>query len=258
MAPLLPQAIPAAADSLNAIIARNDSLILALQAKLAALPDTVIRVVVPASPNAEVWRILLGGLLAAGAGFGAQWFRGHLENEHRRKTLRMRIVGCLGAAVHVARLTAQWDVRRPIAPRPLRGLLVDWERYERISDHLHLIKDGHFAEEVDATIALIRMVADMVLEDERQFRETRRETGTMGPQGLTIAPETQAGIENQRRRLLAIIQATGRRAGVMLARANQVWPPEPWHEAIATLNPEDVAPPKEPPPITQPPAGTQD
>jgi len=227
-------------DSLHHVIAQKDSVIAValgrLDSLMGAAPDTIVRVAAPADMLRGPWcetglaQTLMGGGLAILAGFGAQWFRGVLENRKTKTQLISRIRSVLEAVRATARSTLKKDETRAINPETMQGILIEWDRYDRLSDNLGLLGDPKLEEKIDAVLGFMRMGAEKVSEDERRFRETRREVGTPGPKGLQIDPEIEEDIQKKRKLLLTIVRKMGDHAQELLDGINAKWPPSSWHE----------------------------
>jgi hypothetical protein len=235
-----PPSLASAVDSLRHIITQKEAAIRAALARvdslMAAGPDTVIRVAaavdLPPKPWYEtvLWQTLIGGGLAVVAGFGAQWFRGVLETRRVRTQLIGRIRGALETAIATARSTVKKDESHPINPETMEGLRIEWERYDRLSDNLELLGDPTFEERVDSGLAFMRMVADKALEDERRFRETRREVGVKTDKGIYVDRSIEASIRDQRKALLVVVDGMGDLTQGLLEQFNAKWPAGARHD----------------------------
>jgi hypothetical protein len=234
-----------AVDSLNLVIGHRDSLLAALRARLdslvAAPPDTIVRFATPAYLPVPPWyesalaHIALGGLLTIAAGFGAQWFRVHLDDRKKRTQLKRRILTTLGAAIITPNVTSKRDETQPIELRPFRGLLVDWQRYDRVSDDLGVIGNPALEDKIDATLGVIRMVADKVIAEEEMGMRERK---TVGPGTLSAELEDRT----RRKKLLALVKGMAAEAHATLVKCNREWPPPPWHQLVGQTQRADQPP----------------
>lgn len=199
------------------------------------IADTVALVAAP-THMARPWyengllQTFVGGLLAVLGGLAAQWFRGWLETQRVKAQLIRRVRSVLETTAVTARSTIKKDETHPINPETMEALRVEWERYDRLSDNLGLLGDPAFEERIDSGLAFARMVAEKVLEDERRFRETRRELGVKSDKGIQIDSSVEEGIRNQRKALLGVVRTMGDLAQGLLDRFNAKWHAESWHE----------------------------
>ena len=172
---------------------------------------------------------LLGGFLAMRGGIVAQREHHRLERDRRRNQLIDRIRNTLEAIHTIAALAAQKGADREFNPEALNTIRVAWSRYDRMSDDLGLIGDGHLGEMIDIEVNSARMIAEKVLEDEQRFRQDRRESGTMVPKGIIVDADMERRIVEHRKLLHARLVSLSESAGALLAEFNAKWPPPAWH-----------------------------
>lgn len=244
-------------DTIHQLNARVDSL-------LAVPPDTVVRVAEPARGNSDLGKIILGGLLAILGGILAQLFRGWFERGAARKRLIERIRASLEVVRVITRSTLKKDENHPINHETMSGLCAAFERYDRLSDDLHLLNDLKFQEEIDAILEHARMVGEKVLEDERRFKEVRDSLPGARVSGGTIPVgdlERQAivlqSIVDQRKILLGVLRTLNEQVGPLLERFNKNWPPSAGHveRKIPDETRPAVPPPAEASATPSPPSG---
>ena len=176
-----------------------------------------------------MWKVLLGGALAIIGGLAAQHYRGRQERRWAKERLVARIRSALETAAAVSRSAVKKDETREINPEVMREIILAWQRYDRVADEVHLLRTPQFEEVVDATLSQARMIAEKILEDERRFKVTARETGTMTKQGIDLDPGILAKMHVQRKALLQLLRDSGGRCEAVLERFNAKWRPARWH-----------------------------
>jgi len=179
----------------------------------------------------DLGKVLLGGLLAILGGFAVQGYRGRQEEGRAKRRLMLRIRSALETAASVARSSNKKDEKHEINPEVMQAVIIEWKRYDRVADDLNLLKDPRMEEAVDAVLGHARMVAEKIIEDERRFKITARETGETTPAGIKVESAILEGIWRQRRRLLELLASTGERCQSALDEINARWRPSAWHSA---------------------------
>lgn len=202
-------------------VARADSI-------AAAVPDTIVRVAQPFIHRP--WHdglvpVLLGGLLAAGGGFGAQWFREVLDRRRTKRHLILRIRLALETAATTFRSTLKTNETKEIHAETMNGIIVEWGRYDRVSDHLWLLEDPLLESEIETVLHSCRCMAEKAIDDERRYRETRREAGRLTPEGIEVTPTIQGEIIKHREEIRALMRTVGRQVEETLTKFDAKWPP---------------------------------
>ena len=101
----------------------------------------------------------------------------------------------------------------------------------------------------------MKALADRTIADENQFRATRREVGKITPKGIEVDPSFEQGIQDHRKRLLRMVQATKDELVGTRIQFEKAWPAPDWHKEESP-NPDDQTPAPELPvlPPSTPPA----
>jgi hypothetical protein len=232
-------------DSVRHLTARIDSL-------LATRPDTVIRVAAPESStyvglaDSIGWVVTIVGFVVAAmiavegwrrtakTARDSQEDRQRYEDALRKTRLVDRIRATLENTRSVSRSTVKKDKTHAINPETMHDLVVEWRRYDRLSDDLGLLEDAALQEEVDAILSHVRLIGEKVIEDERRFRETRDRLGKATSKGLELEPAIEAGIQAQRQRLLDLISGSIPKVETALGHFNAKFPPAAGHEERTT------------------------
>lgn len=176
---------------------------------------------------------LVGGMLAMAGGIVAQLFRERLETSRRRAQVVRRIRNALETVWAIARLVSEKHPERTINPEAMNTLHVAWERYDRVSDELLLLRDGLLEEQIDSHLQNARMIAEKVLEDERRIREDIRESGTVVPGGIIVDPPTVDRSRKHREQNLSLLRELGESSAGLLNALNARWPVLRGHETQA-------------------------
>jgi hypothetical protein len=217
-------------DSLQRIIRETDSLLTDARARVDVLSGIAQRV-------AEPWyetglaQVLLGGVLAVVGGFGAQLLRDRLETRRLKNQLIRRMRWALeNAAITARSILRHKDKTKEINAESLNGLILEWHRYDRVSDNIGLLKAPRIVEDVENALGFTRMVAEAILENERRIKSTAAYLGERDPTGINLDPSIIKQIEDKRQEYLDQIEIMGKQAQRVLDAFNQRWKSPVWHE----------------------------
>jgi hypothetical protein len=192
---------------------------------------TLLSITIAAALAWRGWRVAeriarQGWEAAARTAIEAQEHRKQIEDERRSEQIILRTRGALETAAKTARASVAKGAKRPINPETMNGIIVEWSRYDRVSDDVGLLDDHALMDDVDAILTFGRLVAKKIIEDEERFRSTIREVGRKTEIGFQVDLSIITGIESHRAELLTVLVTLGDRSEEVLKRFNQKWPPQ--------------------------------
>lgn len=159
----------------------------------------------------------------------SQELRRQIEDGRRKAQLVLRIRATLEAMGATARSTLKKDATHAINPETMNGILVEWARYDRVSDDLTLLSDPGFQDRLDPVLGFGRMVAEKIMEDERRIRETRDKLGRVTPEGLELDIRVIARAQKKREELHGLLTRVDGLTKPLLEEFNRKWPADPQH-----------------------------
>jgi len=204
------------------------------------------------------WLISIGAVTAAAIVAWVGWGRSakassdailqrqNLEDERNGDALIMRIRYTLEGAIGSCNSIRRFDEKRPIGPELLDGLLVEWDRYDRASDHWPLLKEPLLQEEVEDVLGFMRMVSHQIKNAEQGYQKEARERGKLTPAGIELPPGVIEKFQANRKHLLGSLEKLGRHAQAALEKLDAKWPPPKGH--VPPTMPAESA--EAPPPST--------
>jgi hypothetical protein len=225
-------------DSLKNVLGNSDGLLKVALARtdslMAVVPGAVIGVAAPLDTGwyeKALIQTLIGGAMALLGGLIVEGWRNRSERERMKQRLIRRIRGALETCAITARsLARNKNEQNEINPETMNAIILEWQRYDRVSDDIGLLKDPRMEEDVDNILGHARMVAEAVLEDERRFKGTVRELGERQPKAIGVDQSVIDRIHRQRRQRLDQIKGMGEKAQGALDRFNAKWKHAEWHE----------------------------
>jgi len=229
------------ADSLIATASASDTVWVLARADGIAPKDwigwlvTIVGIAIAAFVTVKGWnraaRIARDGWAAAEAtSLQAQEHRKRLDEEIAKSKLIFRIRGALETIVATARSLLKKDETRAINPETMNGILIEWQRYERVADDLYLLGDPSLETRIDDVIGFSRMGAEKIMEDERRFRETIDKIGVKTPTGIQVDPSIIDQQRQHRQRLHTIAERMLQEGQALQGEVNSRWPAAPGHK----------------------------
>ena len=171
---------------------------------------------------------VLSALVVILAVFVAQRLKDAADDRRAKARLLTRMRGALETAVVTLRavLRVKADGTREFDPQMMNDLVVEWHRYDRVSDDIGLLKNPEVAEVVDGILVATRQVAAVALEDERRFKD---ESDDYLRRGAAIPQQLLDRHADQRKVRLQLMQHVHDSAQRALEFVNARWKPAPWH-----------------------------
>jgi hypothetical protein len=151
--------------------------------------------------------------------------RQDIEDERSRSRAIRRVRSNLSGAFVSARVLNKKNDTIEIAPEVLRDIVMEWKRYDRVSDDLHLMLDEVVAANLDATMSYIRMTVEQALESEKRYKKSKAEALASGDQAFMA--RVRDDIFLHREKQLANIREMGTKARLALDEFNRLHPPPP-------------------------------
>jgi hypothetical protein len=208
-----------------------------------APPNTSLGDGAPAPISRALWDSNLAGALLSAvvailAVLLAQWLRDRADTRRTRERLITRIRTALESTVRTldSVISIKADGTKEFDPQSMQGIILAWNRYDRVSDDLDLLENARDAEQIENILEAAREVAEAALEDERRFKAETRFLGEPAGHGVAVSQQVIDRQQEQRRKRIGLIQPVLDGARRVLEAFNTRWRPATWHKVAASVD----------------------